>query len=187
MSRIEDELTQNMSAQMREMVKNKNDFFQSLHNVENVKRFDSSLEVQKEILKELKGIRAELKQLKWEGLFRDFTQFNARIKNGVLLIVGRKFDAGVDSRRCEGIDFSYEVYIQQTEFISHGTKEIIKNIEYNHKLNEMIREHEQRLVLNSNDTCRNTTPYHYAPEFYFDDDTMLHLDRDLLEYPEIFI
>lgn len=36
--------------------------------------------VQQQILSELKGIRQELKQLKWEGLFRDFRAFNTGMK-----------------------------------------------------------------------------------------------------------
>ncbi len=36
--------------------------------------------IQQQILSELKGIRQELKQLKWEGLLRDFHTFNKKLK-----------------------------------------------------------------------------------------------------------
>ncbi len=50
------------------------------HNVLTDKKSESNDLIQQQILSELKGIKQELKQLKWEGLFRDFRAFNAKLK-----------------------------------------------------------------------------------------------------------
>jgi len=101
----------------------------------------------------------------------------------VLLIVERKViidDASVDC-----IDLSYEVYCQQTEFVRKGTEKDIENIDYFVKLNTMIREYEQQKNIEQKKGA--STSFSYAPELFFDENTLLQVNRDLLQYPEIFI
>lgn len=115
-----------------------------------------------------------------KGKLARVTQSVGSQKGGsVLLIVERKIN--INGKSFDGIDLSYEVYCQQTEFIRHGTKEELAHIEYCIALNKRIREYAQNV------NSKRHTPFHYAPEFFFDKNTVLQVNRDLLEYPEMFI
>ncbi len=112
----------------------------------------------------------------------------AEPNTSVILIVERKISKNDKSNSFNGIDVSYEVYCQQIEFIRHGTEEEIEQIEHCIALNTQIREYEQNhRVITDHNKSISSTPFHYAPEFFFDENTVLQLNKDLLEYPEIFI
>lgn len=105
--------------------------------------------------------------------------------NSVLVIVHRKVNLGKPFPHNNSIDSSYEVYARQLELVQKATEESIRNVEEFLDLNQQIRSTEQAIKIKKGDD--KITPYHYAPEFYFDKDMNIQLDKDLLEYPEVFI
>lgn len=105
--------------------------------------------------------------------------------NSVLVIVRRKVNIGKQYPHNNSLDSSYEVYARQLDLVQKATTESVKNVEEFLDLNQKLREFEQSTKMKKGDD--KITPYHYAPEFYFDDDMNIQIDRDLLEYPEAFI
>ena len=105
--------------------------------------------------------------------------------NSVLVIVHRTVNIGKPYPHNNSIDSSYEVYGRQLELVEKATPESIKNVQEFLELNQKVREIEQSSKIKKGDD--KITPYHYAPEFYFDDDMTIQLNKDLLEYPEAFI
>lgn len=105
--------------------------------------------------------------------------------NSVLVIVHRKVNIGKPYPHNNIIDSSYEVYPRQLELVEKATPESIKNVQEFLELNQKVREVEQSSKIKKGDD--KITPYQYAPEFYFDDDMNIQLNKDLLEYPEAFI
>ena len=105
--------------------------------------------------------------------------------NSVLVIVNRKVNIGKPYPYNNSIDSSYEVYARQLDLVKKATENSIKNVEEFLDLNQKVRETEQSSKIKKGDD--KITPYHYAPEFYFDDDMSIQLNKDLLEYPEAFI
>lgn len=114
----------------------------------------------------LKGVTAVVRQNQHEA-------------SSVLLIVPRKIN-GVRM-----LDTSYEVYEEQIKLIEKTNDTRIENVSWFLDLNSQIRSHEH-LKLKSNG-IQEHTGYSYAPEFFFNNDNFIELDKDKLQYPEAFI
>lgn len=102
----------------------------------------------------------------------------------VILIVARKFPSFTDES-IRGIDSSYEVYAQQIQLVRKGTQEDRTKVDDFLAINLKIRSVEQKKAFAAGE--KHSTPYNYAPEFYFDEKMDIQLNRDLLKYPELFV
>ncbi|RLC45586.1 MAG: hypothetical protein DRH57_07745 [Candidatus Cloacimonadota bacterium] len=83
------------------------------------------------------------------------------------------------------LDQSYEVYNQQTELVSTATTKSKENMEWFKDLQSKIRTHEHDKQMNGEREFFLT--YSHSREFYIGEDSLIHLDREKLEYPESFI
>jgi len=99
--------------------------------------------------------------------------------SSVLLTVKRKIKG-----ECM-LDQSYEVYTQQTELVSSATPESKENMKWFKELQSKIRTHEHDKQMNGD--REDFLTYSHAREFYIGEDNLIHLDQELLEYPEAFI
>lgn len=109
-----------------------------------------------------------------EGVVRqDQTVHQDQTGASILVIVPRNYKGDMI------LDTSYEVYDRQLEFIrrSPGMDVMVDNIL---ALNRRIRTYEFDRVVDSR-------PWNWAPEFYFDENMGIQLDRSMLEYPEALI
>jgi hypothetical protein len=105
--------------------------------------------------------------------------------SSVLLIVRRNLNLNGLFEKNHHLDTSYEVYGKQVELVQKATLERREMVESFLKINQEIRTREQQQRMKKGDD--KITPYHYAPEFYIDDDMIIQIDKDLLEFPELFI
>ncbi len=105
--------------------------------------------------------------------------------DAVQVIVPRKVKLEGIKESVTCLDTSYEIYARQVDLVEETTSERTKMVEEFLKLNQTIRGKEQEVKLKKGD--KTITPYHYAPEFYFDENMDIQLDKDLLEYPESFV
>lgn len=84
---------------------------------------------------------------------------------------------------CYALDICYEVYQRQIELVQKATKANKKNVKDFLQLNYKIRSHEASKMPDNYEKIS----WNYAPEFYIDDDFHIQLNRDILQYPEVFI
>lgn len=108
----------------------------------------------------------------------------------VLLIVTRNLKTSINRDRWKhslhyALDTSYEVYDKQIELIKKTDDANTEMVKEFLDLNQKIRTYEHTQLMKQN--IHNCTPYHYAPEFYIDENNMIQLDKNLLEFPEAFI
>lgn len=107
------------------------------------------------------------------------TQDQHASASSVLLTVKRKIEGEYM------LDQSYEVYNQQTELVSTATPKSKENMKWFKELQSKIRTHEHNKQMSGEREYFLT--YSHSREFYIGEDNLIHLDRDLLEYPESFI
>jgi len=112
-----------------------------------------------------------------------------QISNTVLLIVSRRIELKIMNSKKQNIsihslDTSYEVYEQQTELIKNASLEDGEKVEEFLILNNKIREYERNFLKSEEFVY---VPSHYAPEFFIDENYVIQLNKNLLQYPEAFI
>lgn len=106
----------------------------------------------------------------------------------VILIVSRKpkFGAINDVYQCSYVlDTSYEVYDRQVDLVKKATEEEKRNVERFLRFNDMVRKYESDKIKQRG--SNKTISYNYSPECYIDDDFNIRLNKDIFQYPELYL